>query len=113
MATDRLGRSHTPGPLTSRRWHALSGTVAAFNPAAIDRMGLGETGDKTPVAGLCRLLAHRVELVRARATAAIGKIADPETATALRIASGDMTGTRVRQAGHPDAEHPVPEAFLA
>ena len=74
---------------------------------------LGETGDKTPVAGLCRLLAHRVELVRARATAAIGKIADPETATALRIASGDMTGTRVRQAGHPDAEHPVPEAFLA
>ena len=56
---------------------------------------LGEIGHKTSVPGFCRMLAHRDELVRARAAAPLGKIADPDATHALRTALGDIS-PRVR-----------------
>jgi HEAT repeat protein len=56
---------------------------------------LGDIGDTTSAPGPCRMLAHRDELVRARAASSLGKIADPEAAHALRAALGDIS-PRVR-----------------
>jgi len=52
---------------------------------------LGEIGDQGSERSLSQLLGHRDEFVRARAAAALGKIAVPDTADRLRTALADIS----------------------
>jgi HEAT repeat protein len=52
---------------------------------------LGEIGDQGSERSLSQLLGHRDEFVRARAAAALGKIAVPDTADRLRAALADIS----------------------
>jgi HEAT repeat protein len=51
----------------------------------------GEIGDQASCQRLSSLLSHRDEFVRARAAAALGKIAVPDTADSLRAALADIS----------------------
>jgi HEAT repeat protein len=77
---------------SARRAPAMYPTTV-MTPAQIRATAwvLGEVGDKASCRQLSRLLSHRDEYVRARAAAALGKIAVPETAGDLHAALTDIS----------------------